>query len=198
MGFIDNLKLAFNLTKVDMPEKYGNTKEWFLSESGRTALNETNSTVELTDYIFHYLKSILKNKELLKDDDLYRVAFVLADSVYGSNQAYAGKDALLNENVHPFIAYFQKLPRFLSTKSLCYEMLLILFDVVNPFDPSEWIYDTSRPGYSEEEYFEIAESHGFEMKKCLKRPYSGREDIRFIMCEIIWLLGQKDVLKKVI
>ena len=130
MGFIDNIKSAFAQTPAVPSVKYGTTKEWFLSDAGRKALYETKTTVELTDYTYYYLKSIIANKKLLDDEDLYRLAFVFADSIVNSNQSYAGKESLLNENAHPFIAYFQKLKRSLSPKNLCYEMLFILFGVV--------------------------------------------------------------------
>ena len=136
----------------------------------------------------------MANKKLLEDEDLYRLAFVFADSMVSSNQSYAGKDNLLNENAHPFIAYFQKLKRNLSPKNLCYEMLFILFGVVDPFNSAEWIYDNSRSGYSEEEYQAIAEEKGINFEELLQKDYIGQEDIRFIMCEIIWLIGKEQFL----
>lgn len=194
MGFIDNIKSAFTQTQVIPSAKYGTTKEWFLSDAGRKALAETKTTVELTDYTYHYLKSVVANKKLLEDEDLYRLAFVFADSMVSSNQSYAGKDNLLNENAHPFIAYFQKLKRNLSPKNLCYEMLFILFGVVDPFNSAEWIYDNSRSGYSDEEYQAFAEKKGINFEELLQKDYIGQEDIRFIMCEIIWLIGKEQFL----
>lgn len=196
MGLIDNIKFALNYTPPSAPvAKYGNTKEWFLSDAGRKALQETKNTVELTDYTYYYLKSIMANKYLLKDEDLYSLAFVFADSITRSNQPYAGKDSLLNENLHPFVAYFQKLKRSLSAKNLCYEMLLILFGAVDPFNSAEWIYDPSRSGYTEEEYEEAFMQKGIEVESLLLEDYAGREDLRFIMCEIIWLVGKSEALK---
>ncbi len=194
MGFIDNIKSAFAQTPAVPSAKYGTTKEWFLSDAGRKALAETKTTVELTDYTYHYLKSVVANKKLLEDEDLYRLAFVFADSMVSSNQSYAGKDNLLNENAHPFIAYFQKLKRNLSPKNLCYEMLFILFGVVDPFNSTEWIYDNSRSGYSDEEYQAFAEEKGINFEELLQKDYIGQEDIRFIMCEIIWLIGKEQFL----
>lgn len=195
MRFIDNIKSAFAQTPTIPSLKYGITKEWFLSDVGRRMLLETKTTVELTDYTYHYLKSIIANKKLLGDDDLYRIAFIFADSVVNSNQSYAGKESLLNENAHPFIAYFQRLNRFLSPKNLCYEMLLILFGAINPFDSAEWIYDSTRSGYSEEEYQSFAKEKGIIFEELLQKDYMGKEDVRFIMCEIIWLIGKDEFLE---
>lgn len=194
MGFIDNIKSAFAQTPAVPSVKYGTTKEWFLSDAGRKALCETKTTVELTDYTYHYLKSIIANKKLLDDEDLYRLAFVFADSIVNSNQSYAGKESLLNENEHPFIAYFRKLKRSLSSKNLCYEMLFILFGAIDPFDSAEWIYDNSRRGYSDEEYQAFAEEKGINFEELLQRDYIGKEDVRFIMSEIIWLVGKDEFL----
>ena len=195
MGFIDNIKSAFSQTSSIPSVKYGTTKEWFLSDAGRKSLNQTKTTVELTDYTYHYLKSIIANKKLLDDENLYRLAFVFADSIVNSNQSYAGKESLLNENAHPFIAYFQKLKRSLSPKNLCYEMLFILFGAVDPFNSAEWIYDNSRSGYSDEEYQSFAEEKGINFEELLQKDYIGKEDVRFIMCEIIWLVGKNEFLE---
>lgn len=194
MGFVDNIKSAFTQTQIVPPAKYGTTKEWFLSDAGRKALDGTKTTVELTDYTYYYLKSIIANKKLLDDEDLYRLAFVFADSIVNSNQSYAGKESLLNENVHPFIAYFQKLKRSLSPKNLCYEMLFILFGAIDPFNSAEWIYDNSRSGYSDEEYQSFAEEKDINFEELLQKDYIGKEDVRFIMCEIIWLVGKDEFL----
>lgn len=194
MRFIKNVKYAFTSSKIKSNRVYGNTKEWFLSDTGRKVLNETKTMVELTDYTYHYLKSIIANKNLLADEDLYCLAFVFADSMANSNQSYAGKENLLNENLHPFVAYFQNLKRSVSPKNLCYEMLFILFGAVNPFDPTEWIYDRSRNGYSEEEYQAIAEKNGIDFTELIQKDYTGKEDIRLIVCEIIWLIGKDDFL----
>lgn len=195
MGFIDNIKSAFAQKRRVPSVKYGTEKEWFLSDAGRKALRETKTTVELTDYTYHYLKSIIANKKLLDDENLYRLAFVFADSIVNSNQSYAGKENLLNENVHPFIAYFQKLKRSLSPKNLCCEMLFILFGAVDPFNSAEWIYDNSRSGYSDEEYQSFAEEKGINFAELLQKDYIGKEDVRFIMCEIIWLVGKDEFLQ---
>ena len=163
-----------------------------MSDQGRKALSGIDTTVELTDFTYHYLKSMIGQKQLFKDDILYRVAFVLADAVAGSNRPYAGKEALLNAASHPFIAYFERLSRPLSPKSLCFELLLILFGAVDPFSAAEWIYDTSRQGYSEDEYKQIALEHGIDFETVLRRDYAGTEDVRLIMCEIIWLIGKDE------
>lgn len=195
MEFINNIKSAFT-QKVALPTiKYGDSEEWFLSDAGKNALNKSKTTVELTDFTFHYLQSIMANKKLLNNEDLYSLAFILSDSMINSNQVYAGKENLLNESVHPFIAYFKKLKRSLSTKTLCYELLFILFGVVDPFDSTAWIYDSARSGYSEEEYQKIAENNNIDFKELLQQDYSGKEDIRLIMCEIIWLIGKSEFLK---
>lgn len=194
MGFIDNIQSAFNPLPAVPTVQYGTTKDWFLSDAGRGLLNQTQTTVELTDYTYHYLKSIMCNKQMLSEEDLYRVAFVLADSVAHSHLAYGCKENLLNASVHPFVAYFQNVKRSLSTKSLCYEMLLILFGAVDPFNSSEWIYDSGRQGYSEEEYKEIAGSHDLDFKQFLKTECDLQEDLRLIACEIIWLIGKQEFL----
>ena len=195
MGFIDNIKSVFAQSSIPTSSKYGTTREWFLSDAGRKALAETKTTVELTDYTYHYLKCILANKTLLPNADLYNLAFVFADSMVNSNQSYAGKENILNENTHPFVAYFQKMKRNISTKNLCYEMLLILFGAVDPFDSNKWIYDNKRGGYSKEEYEAIAQEKGIVFENLLQKDYAGQEDVRFIMCEIIYLVGKDEFLK---
>lgn len=197
MGFIDNIKMVFNQSTTEHKEKYKHNKEWFLSADGRKALDDTKTTVELTDYAYQYLKSIVANKNILKDEDMYALAFVFADSIANSKQEYAGKESLLDDNLHPFVAYFKKQTRSLSNKSLCYELLLILFGAADPFDSASWLYDDSRKGYSEEEYKSIAEENNIKFEGLLQNDFAEREDIRLIACEIIWLLGKKDFMRVV-
>ncbi len=198
MEFIDNIKgLLTHSQEAPYVEKYGKDKAWFLSPAGRKVLDETRTTVELTDYIARYLECTIANKNLLVGEDLYRFAFVLADSVINSKQSYAGKENVLNEDLNPFIAYLQRMKRNLSHKNLCYEMLLILFGAVDPFNPNEWIYDNHRGGFSEEEYQAKAEEIGINFTQLLSNDYTGKEDIRLIMCEFIWLIG-KDEFRKIV
>lgn len=195
MGFADNIKALFTQTQEIQISKYGSSKEWFLSDAGRKALADTQTTVELTDYTYHYLKAIMANKNLLDDDGVYRLAFMLADSVANSNQPYAGKENLLNETVHPFIAYFQRMNRSLSKKNLCYEMLLILLGAVDPFNSSEWIYDSTKKGFNEQTYLDAAEKKDIDFAALFQEDYSGREDIQFIIYEMIWLIGRDEFFK---
>lgn len=195
MGFADNIKALFTQTQEIQISKYGSSKEWFLSDAGRKALADTRTTVELTDYTYHYLKAIMANKTLLDDEGVYRLAFMLADSVANSNQPYAGKENLLNETVHPFIAYFQRMNRSLSKKNLCYEMLLILLGAVDPFNSSEWIYDSTKKGFNEQTYLDAAEKKDIDFAALFQEDYSGREDIQFIIYEMIWLIGRDEFFK---
>jgi hypothetical protein len=194
MGLIDNIKYAFNQAPAAPTCRYGTTKEWFLSDAGRKALNATANTAELTDFTFHYLKAIMANKKLLSDEGLYRLAFIFADGMVNSNQPYAGKECLLSETAHPFIAYFQNLKRNLNGKNLCIEMLFILLGVVDPFNPTEWIYDETRQGFSEAEYQKIAEEHEIDFRLLFVDGTVEQDDLRLIMGEIIWLLGKTEFL----
>ena len=198
MEFIDNIKeLLSHSQEATYVEKYGKDKDWFLSPIGRKALAETRTTVELTDYIARYLECIMANKNLLVGEDLYRFAFVLADSVTNSKQNYASKENVLNEDINPFIAYLQRMKRNLSHKNLCFEMLLILFGAVDPFNPNEWIYDNHIGVLSEEEYQTKAIEVGIDFSELLNKDFTGKEDIRLIMCEFIWLIG-KDEFRKIV
>ena len=73
-------------------------------------------------------------------------------------------------------------------------MLFILFGAIDPFNSAEWIYDNSRSGYSDEEYQSFAEEKDINFEELLQKDYIGKEDVRFIMCEIIWLVGKDEFL----
>lgn len=197
MGFIDNMKSVFSPQKIDTSIKYGSSKEWFFSAAGRKVFAEAKTTVELNDYIYNYLKVIKKSESCIEDEILYKIAFIFADAIIDSDQEYSGKENILNNTVNPFVAYLEHLNRSLSSEFLCYELLMVLFGAVNPFDSSEWIYDNSRRGYSEEEYSKFAEEHDIDIRKLLKIDYTGREGFRLIMCEIIWLIGEDKILDKI-
>ena len=72
---------------------------------------------------------------------------------------------------------------------------MILLECVDPFDSTSWLYDTERGGYSEEEYQKFAEEKQIDFRQLLEVSYSEKEDLRLIICEIIWLIGQKDFFK---
>ncbi len=191
MQFIDNLKCVFTGVPARPVTFYGTSKEWFLSAEGQKTFAAAKSTVQLTDYFYHYLKA-LNSGIKIDDDTLYKVAFIFADAILPSKQAYAAKDQILNTECNPFAAYFKNINRSVGSKALCYELLLILLKCADPFDATSWLYDTARGGYSEEEYQKIAEENQQDFRQLLEVDYTGKEDLRLIICEIIWLIGQKE------
>ena len=118
-----------------------------------------------------------------------------SDAVVRSNQPYAGKEMIIDATVNPFIAYLQKVTRNLAPRFLCIELLLILFGAADPFNADSWLYDTGRKGYSVEEYIDIANQHGLSISELLKVEYTGREDLREIMCGFIWIVSDDALLK---
>lgn len=191
MQFIDNLKIAFTGIPQKQTPFYGTNTDWFFSAEGKKAFENAKGTIQQTDYFYYYFKALNPGTKL-DDELLYKMSFIFADSILPSKQDYASKDKILNTECNPFAAYLKNINRAVGPKALCYELLLILLECADPFDSTSWLYDTARGGYSEEEYKKIAEEKQIDFRQLLEVDYAGKEDLRFILCEIIWLIGQKE------
>ncbi len=191
MQFIDNLKLVFTGIPQKQTTFYGTTLDWFSSPDGKKAFENAKGTMQQTDYFYHYFKA-LNPATKLADETLYKMGFIFADALLPSQQPYASKDQILNVERNPFAAYLKNINRPVGAKALCYELLLILLECTDPFDSTSWLYDTARAGYSEEEYKKIAEEKQIDFRQLLEVKYDGKEDLRYILCSIIWLIGQKE------
>lgn len=77
-----------------------NRAEWFFSEDGHRAYASSGTTGEKTRYFFEYLRGI---GQKTPDRVLYKLAYIMADSMDAAGGRFAGWPAILQDSVNPFI-----------------------------------------------------------------------------------------------
>ena len=73
---------------------------WFLSEDGHRAYAAAGTTGEKTRYFFEYLRGL---GQKTPDRVLYKLAYIMADSMDVANGQFAGWPTILQADVNPFI-----------------------------------------------------------------------------------------------
>ena len=116
--------------------------KWFLSSEGKATFEDCKNLEERSVFIYSYLKTIAV-ESLEKDSFLFRIAFLLADSVHSSSTSYAAFPALLDASKNPFVAYVQNAKKVYSKEANYCILLSILHEIADPFNPNDWIYDQS-------------------------------------------------------
>lgn len=77
-----------------------NRAEWFFSEDGRRAYTAAGTTGEKTRYFFEYLRGL---GQKTPDRVLYKLAYIMADSMDADGGRFAGWPVILQDSVNPFI-----------------------------------------------------------------------------------------------
>ena len=77
-----------------------NRAEWFFSEDGHRAYASSGTTGEKTRYFFEYLRGL---GQKTPDRVLYKLAYIMADSMDVVGGRFAGWPAILQGGVNPFI-----------------------------------------------------------------------------------------------
>lgn len=77
-----------------------NRAEWFFSEDGHRAYAAAGTTGEKTRYFFEYLRGL---GQKTPDRVLYKLAYIMADSMDAAGGRFAGWPAILQDSVNPFI-----------------------------------------------------------------------------------------------
>lgn len=177
-----------------MVVKYAYAENWFHSPAGASELDSLKSTADITDFFFGYLLSLRGDRETINDEDMYKIAFIMADSMLDSNQNYAGKQNILSLTLNPVAAYVKNLTRTIKGEHLCFELILVILGIADPFDSESWLYSGQKHGYSSTEYSLIASDNGCNIKSLFAMDFSGREDIRQIISQFVWIIGRSEFL----
>ena len=77
-----------------------NRAERFFSEDGHRAYASSGTTGEKTRYFFEYLRGL---GQKTPDRVLYKLAYIMADSMDAAGGRFAGGPAILQDSVNPFI-----------------------------------------------------------------------------------------------
>ena len=176
-------------------ELINNQANWFLSEQGKKAFDNCKNLEERSVFIYSYLKKIAANS-LNKDSFLFRIAFLLANSVHSSKAEYANYPELLDESKNPFVAYVKNAKKVYSIQIDYCILLSILHKLANPFDKDDWVYNQAF--VESKAYIDKAK----ELEKCFIEDTQARvidnsvydidEALRDIQIEIAWLFILQD------
>ncbi len=123
-----------------------NDAAWFLSSSGKQAFDECKNLEERSVFLYSYLLRITeKNLRRTSQNNiktfLFKMAFLLSNSISTSNTEYSSYPALIDANKNPFIAYISKVQEADNTEGVYCILLSILHGIANPYDNDSWIYD---------------------------------------------------------
>ena len=167
-----------------------NDKQWFLSEQGQKSFENCKNLAERSVFIYSYFKSFAA-ESLEKDSFLFKMAFLMADSIYSSSAPYAKLPEFLDSAKNPFVAYVKNAKKVFGSQENYCILLSILHKTANPFKTNDWIYNHSL--IDGKEY--IAKLK--ETEKCFIEEseaslidgdaYNIDESLRGIQIEIAWL-----------
>lgn len=115
-------------------------KEWFLSKEGEEKFFALSSVEERATFFYSYLTLVL-HSALQRNNNIFKLAFFLADAVYSSDEPYAKYPSILNESENPFLSFFANLDFCPENEVLFVVQMAILNGKVDCGDQEEWIYD---------------------------------------------------------
>lgn len=115
-------------------------KDWFLSEDGQKAFEGITSLEDRSIFIYSYLKTFA-DESFEQNKTLFKLAFLMADFVYGSNTAYSKYPEILKKENNPFIAYLTNAEEFYGDETTYTILTSILYNKANAFNKNEWIYN---------------------------------------------------------
>lgn len=82
------------------------SESWYFSSEGKSAYESLSSVCEKTLFFMNYLRCI-QNKKNNPDvvEILYKIAFVMSNSMVDSNLEFGGYPNILNQDKNPFVYY---------------------------------------------------------------------------------------------
>lgn len=173
-------------------------EKWFSGPEGQVQFSQTTEFEEKIAFVYSYLRAIRKNDNTANDQNaLFKIAFLLADSVLSSNLPYAKLPDFLDETKNPFIAYVKNISGIGNNMVLYVAFLSILHEIVNPFVTGDWIYDLQTMQETEISKKLKSLNHEFIPSNsslfCINPDdYKIDEDKESIQLEIIWLFTNSD------
>lgn len=124
----------FKMVNSLLPEKpalkEGYSEEWYFSPEGKNAYESLSTPCEKTKFFLNHLRSIeQKTNDSSSVDLLYKIAFVMSNSMVDSQLAFGGYPNILDATKNPFIGYVKSNAiRYYSNddKIYCLEFLRLL------------------------------------------------------------------------
>lgn len=98
------IQLLKNKQKIlDRFEQECRDKKWYFSPEGKKEYESLSSLAQKTHFFLNYLGSIVKIPD--RREFLYRIAFVMANSMVNSNLDFGGYPNILDKNKNPIVRY---------------------------------------------------------------------------------------------
>ncbi len=111
---------------------------WFLSSEGEEALRNSKAPSQKTKYFFDYLSVISKNGDR---DTLYRIAYIIANSILGSSLEFGKYPQILSPDKNPFVKYAMTV----TQNSNLVASGVMLLSLLHGEDASKYIHAEERP-----------------------------------------------------
>ena len=100
------IQLLKNKQKIlDRLEKECRGREWYFSPEGKKEYESLSSLAQKTHFFLNYLVSIAKAPDCR--EYLYRIAFVMANSMVNSELDFGGYPNVLDEDKNPLVRYIK-------------------------------------------------------------------------------------------
>ena len=159
--------------------------QWFFSDAGKTQFSGLQTLEDRCAFIYSYLRTVA-SPELDKARLLIRVAFFLADGVWGSSLPYAAYPDVIDPGKNPFVAYLTKATVCPDLQGLYCVFLAILHETADPKKKDEWIYSAKVPE-------ELVRAYcGSETALADPGVFEIEEALQLVQLKLIWLLGSEE------
>lgn len=108
MGFFQSpIKLIdILMNKKSIGESVAKPDWWFTSERGKQAFLKADTLPKKTKFFYDYLVSVAEYKK--NTEVLYKLAFIMADSMLNSKLEFGGFPNVLDSDKNPLVAYVKK------------------------------------------------------------------------------------------
>ncbi len=118
MKLIDLIKNSGSITK-ELKEHSG---DWYFSKEGKKTYNEAKTPAKKTMFFFDYLTAVAKSKD--KREVLYRIAYIMANSMDDSSLDFAGYPNILDAEKNPLVKYV-KTRQLIGDNNTAFGLLLL-------------------------------------------------------------------------
>ena len=115
--------------------------DWYFSKEGETAYKNATTPAQKTMYFFDYLLAIAKSKD--NRDVLYRIAYIMANSMDSSSLEFAGHPNILDPAKNPLVHYIKNI--HLNSKDRTVYGLIMLSQLNGEDDAAKYLNAEHKP-----------------------------------------------------
>ena len=116
--------------------------DWYFSKEGEKAYKNAKTPAQKTMYFFDYLMAVSKSKD--NRDILYRVAYIMANSMDSSSLEFGGYPNILDSTKNPLVNYIET-TTFISSIGKTYYGLELLAALNHETNSKKFHYTKHKP-----------------------------------------------------